>query len=66
MILTNELTRICERIKIVEGKHRYATEEKIKKEHDEIIIAYQKGMQLAVRALKELVDVHKELLKSLL
>lgn len=66
MILSNELSRICERIKVVEGKHRYATEDKIKKEADEIVIKYQKNVQVAIKALKELVDVHKELLKGLL
>jgi hypothetical protein len=66
MILSNELSHICERIKMVEGKHRYATEDKIKKESDDIVIKYQKNMQVAIKALKELVDVHKELLKGLL
>jgi uncharacterized metal-binding protein YceD (DUF177 family) len=66
MILTNELTRVCERIKIVDGKHRYATEDKIKKDSDEIVIKYQRSVQVAVKALRDLVDVHKDLLKGLL
>lgn len=66
MILSNELTHICHRIKIVEGKHRYATEEKVKKDSDDVVIKYQKSVQVAVKALKDLVEVHKELLKTLL
>lgn len=66
MILSNELTHISDRIKIVEGKHKYATEEKVKKESDEVVIRYQKSVQVAVKALKDLVEVHKELLKTLL
>jgi hypothetical protein len=30
------------------------------------VIGYQKSMQVALRALRELVEVHKELLKGLL
>jgi hypothetical protein len=31
-----------------------------------VVIRYQKSVQIAIKALKELVEVHKELLKSLL
>lgn len=52
MILTNELIHVCNKIKLVDGKHKYGTEEKIKKQADEVVICYKENIGKATDALK--------------
>lgn len=66
MIISAELSNICKLIRIVEGQPKYATEDKIKKETEEIVNQYRKNMAKATTTLRELLDTHKECLKGLL
>lgn len=65
-MISAELTQICSKIRISEGKIKYATEDNVRKEAEEVLVWYRLEIGKAVDALKELVELHRQCMKGII
>ena len=66
MLISAQLTQISSKIRVVEGKIRYITQQQIRKQAEEVLKWYRQQMQTVIEALRALVQLHKDSLKGLI